>query len=284
MTLDAIKNEITARLREVRADSCEFNASENYNDLQKLITKAIGKTDLCETADDLEAIDGMLTTIEELYNACVAEESGEVSNEILFDFQFELDSDEESLEENQEPEEQEDEEEEIHSEKEEKKALKAQKKFDVLEETKKCFDEKNLVAKLKRPNILRLCIGLVSLFSGFFAGLISAKWWPLEWWAWAITGFGASYLILSLIYAIFIALKRPSAARMLAIIRLILAPVAAIASLVLGIVFEFDLTLLGAYIATIPFTLCGVSVYLVYRIRLFFTACRVRKNKKQSKK
>ncbi len=290
MTLDAIKNEIKARLREVRADSSEFNASENYHDLQKLITKTIGKVELCETAEELESIDGLLTTIEELYNACVSEESGEPSNESLFDFDFELDDEESETDEPSEKLEEKDLEEYKDSDdkyikREEKKAVKKQHKTELYISAKEAFDEKSPPSVMKKPNIARLCVGLVALISGVLVGLITAyQWWPFEWWAWSIIGVGVSYLLIALIYAIVIAVGHDSASREMSFTRLILAGVAMIVSLILGIVFEFELTLVGAYIATIPFTVCGVSVFVIYRIRLFFSACNLKKRDKLKRK
>ena len=286
MTLDAIKNEISARLREVRASSSEFNASENYHDLQKLITKTIGKVELCETAEELENLDGPLTTVEELYNACVAEETGEPSNESLFDFDFELDGEESESDEPPE----EDNAEELEEpdgkrvKREEKKAVKKQIKEDLFVSAKEAFDEKYPPSVMKKPNLARLCVGLVALISGIVSGFITAQWWPLEWWAWSIIGVGASYLIITVIYAIVIAVGKSTATRQMSFVRLILAAVAAVASLILGIVFKFELTLVGAYIATVPFTVFGFAAYLIYRVRLFFLACGIKKRKKKNKK
>ena len=290
MTIDAIKNEITARLRDVRADSSQFKLSENCQDLQKLITKAIGKVELCETAEELEAIDTLLTTIEELYNACVFEETGDPSNEIVFDFQFELDGDEydDTDDSEEDKDETESEENEIvderSAEREEKKAERKQKHAELYLGAKEAFDEKCPPSVMKKPNIARLCVGLIALISGSVAGLITAQWWPFEWWSWAIIGFGVSYIIITVIYAIVIAVGKASATRTMSSVRLILAPIAAVASLVLGLVFEFDLTLIGAYIATVPFTVCGVFSYFIFRIRLFFTACKLKKRNKEKKR
>ncbi len=291
MTLDAIKNEIKARLREVRADSSEFNVSQNYQDLQKLISKTIGKVELCENAEELEALDGPLTTIEELYNACVAEESGEPSNESLFDFDFELDDAEAEAD---EPLEEEEEEEDLdeheksdnkHTKREakntvEKDTVKKQGKAQLYTSAKKEFDKKYPPSVMKKPNLTRLCVGLIALVSGILSGLITAQWWPFEWWAWSIIGLGVSYLIITVIYAIVISVGKSAATRQMSFTRLILAGVAVIVSLVLGIVFEFELTLVGAYIATLPFTAFGIFTYLIYRIRLFFIACGIKKRNK----
>lgn len=286
LTLDAIKNEITARLREVRAESSDFNATENYRDLQKLITKAIGKVELCENADELESIDGILSAIEELYNACMAEETGEISDETLFEFAFELDD---SDEDNEEDLEDEDSEEEDGKQKKsvkakEKKIEKKQTKSDLYCAAKESFDEKYPTSVMKKPNIARLCVGLVALISGTLSGLITAQWWPFDWWAWSIIGVGVSYLILAAVYSIVIAVGNGSATRRMSFTRLILAVVAAIASLILGIVFEFELTLVGAYIATLPFTVFGLFTYLIYRTRLFFIACKTKKRNKVKNK
>lgn len=91
MTLEAIKREITERLREVREDSEEFSGSSAYPELQKLITKAISRVTLCETAADLEATDDLLAVIEECWNSCKTEITGQESEEGLFEFNFELD-------------------------------------------------------------------------------------------------------------------------------------------------------------------------------------------------
>lgn len=296
MTLDAIKNEITARLREVRADSSQFNLSENSQDLQKLITKAIGKVELCETAEDLESIDGILTTIEELYNACFSEESGDPSAESLFEFEFELDE-----EETEDGEDEEYEEDEVNTEdyvkpekssrsndnavrRSERKADKKLTKAELYESAKENFDEKCPPSVMKKPNLARLCVGLVALISGVISGLITAQWWPFEWWSWSIIGVGISYLLIALIYAIVIAVGHRSATRRMSFTRLILAGVAVIVSLVLGVIFEFDITIPGAYLATVPFTVCGAFSYVIYRIRIFFIACKLKKQKKNIKK
>lgn len=90
MTLDAIKREISVRLREVRADSSEFSECAAYGDLQRLITKVISKVALCESADSLEAINDALAAIEDCWNDCKAEALGKPCDDVLFEFSFEL--------------------------------------------------------------------------------------------------------------------------------------------------------------------------------------------------
>lgn len=91
MTLDAIKSEITSKLRELQNDSGAYSESTSYPDLNKLIVKAIGKIALCESAQELMELDELFAVIEDCYNLCVTEATGHDSNEEIFDFSFELD-------------------------------------------------------------------------------------------------------------------------------------------------------------------------------------------------
>lgn len=91
MTLEAIKREISLRLREIRDESDEFSDALAYHELQQLITKTISRVALCESAADLEAIDDLLAVIEDCWNSCKSETTGQESDEGLFEFNFELD-------------------------------------------------------------------------------------------------------------------------------------------------------------------------------------------------
>lgn len=92
MTFEQIKNEISARLREVRAEADDFRDAEMYPDLKKLIAKAISRVALCDTAADLDRLNDLLEAIEDTYNSCKTEVTGEDSDDSLFDFDFELES------------------------------------------------------------------------------------------------------------------------------------------------------------------------------------------------
>lgn len=97
MTLEAIKREISLRLREIRDESDEFSDALAYHELQQLITKTISRVALCESAADLEAIDDLLAVIEDCWNSCKSETTGQESDEGLFEFNFELDVTEEPV-------------------------------------------------------------------------------------------------------------------------------------------------------------------------------------------
>ncbi len=94
MTIDAIKSEIAKRLREVRSDSLEFADSEHFSDLRRLTADALGDVSAAMTVEELEEIDGLLVKIEKCWNLCKEETLGEGSDDVLFDFDFELDDDE----------------------------------------------------------------------------------------------------------------------------------------------------------------------------------------------
>ena len=121
MTLEQIKNEITASLQEVRESSRDFSGCESSADLQSLCQKAIGRVALCESAEDLESVSDLLLAIEELYNDCNSEILNQECDEELFSFDFELDedSDDQSEESEDGSGEDEDEDEEIEEESEE---------------------------------------------------------------------------------------------------------------------------------------------------------------------
>ncbi len=297
MTLEQIKNEITASLKDVRESSREFSSCESYDDLQSLFKKAIGRVALCESAEEIEAISDLLMAIEELYNDCNSEFLDQPSEIELFSFDFDLDD---------EPEEETDDEEKASKEEEEesddaeekksqkkpadKKKSESKKKEDSDErvsnqrdyaDAKSAFDKKYPVSKLRKPNITRLCVGCIALLSGIGFGLVDALWWPWEWYAWTMIGFGVSYLLLCAIYAIAISGKSKKAVRSMAVTRLVLAFVMIVASLILGLALPYDLTVGGAYIATIPFTVFGMLTYFIYRIRLSLSNKAGKKSKKK---
>jgi len=296
MTLEQIKNEITASLKEVRENSRDFSGCESYGDLQSLFKKAIGRIALCESGEDIEAVGDLLMAIEELYNDCNSEFLNQPSDIELFSFNFELDEnideqeDEEfsaDEEENDEEDEEEDEDDQFDEDDYEEpqrkeKRTKAKKNADTdltFSEKRAAFDQKHASNKLKIFNTMRLCIGVASLLSGIGIGLVDALWWPWEWYAWATVGLGLSYLILSAIYAIAIATKSKKAVRAMALTRLILAFVMIAVSIVLGLLLPYGLTVGGAFIATLPFTVFGFLTYFIYRIRLSFAAKASKKSK-----
>ena len=292
MTLEQIKNEITASLKEVRESSRDFSNCESYDDLQSLFKKAIGRIALSESAEDLEAVGDLLMAIEELYNDCNSELLGQPSNIELFSFDFELYSDaedtdyrdnsdtcdDESFEADESFEEYE--ENEINPKRKQKKEnsdliKKDGKKIKAnLFAAKAAFDQKYTSERLKKPNFMRICVGFVALLSGIFSGITFAIrdkiWWPWEWFVWAMIGFGVSYLILGTVYSIVISKKSKKAVRSMAVARFVLSPIMIAASLILGLSFPDELTVGGAYLATLPFTVFGILTYIIYRIRLEF--------------
>jgi len=300
MTLEQIKNEITAKLKEVRESSRDFSGCESFDDLQSLFKKAIGRVALCESAEDIEAVGDLLMAIEELYNDCNSEFLNQQSEIELFSFDFELDEESEYPDEESETEEEteaeEYESEEAYNESDEydgdyeQPQIKGEKKTSSnkpprprldLTAVKSDFDQKNPAHKLRKPNIVRLCVGCVAVLSGVGFGLVDALWWPWEWYAWSIIGFGVSYLLLAAIYATAISRNSKKAVRSMAITRLALALVMLVLSLVLGLLLPYDLTVGGAYIATLPFTVFGIATYYIYRFRLFLA---LKKSKKVKKK
>ena len=133
---------------------------------------------------------------------------------------------------------------------------------------KPLYDDLHAVKKLSKANFVRLIFGIITAVGGSAYGLFEARWWPWERIAYAITGIGVFYLILSLIYAVVIVKSTSKGAtRHLCVMRLILAIIFAFVSLPAGIIFD-DLGIGVFYLATVPFTLCGVAVYLVYRFKL----------------
>ena len=274
MTLEQIKNEITASLKEVREASRDFSSCESYNDLQSLFKKAIGRVALSESSEDLESVGDLLMAIEELYNDCSSEISGEIANTELFSFDFELDADEceeEISDESINDEENDTVPERLPIDKTAKKQEKKQKAKDraiSYSEKKAAFDQKYSAHRLRAPNTLRLCIGCILLLSGIGFGLVDALWWPWCHQAWIAIGFGCSYLILSAIYSIAISQSSKKAVRSMAVLRMVLAFIMLALSLPLGLWLDEDLTLVGAYIATLPFTLFGFLTYMIYRMRL----------------
>lgn len=363
MTFEQIKSEISARLREVRSEAEELSGAEMYPDLQRLIARAISRVALCDTAADLDRLNDLLEAIEDTYNSCRTEVSGEESNEALFDFDFELESgydndgssDEEAdeepesaddnafSEEEAESEDTDDTEETppARSEKQEreisaciaeieefykahyskggiaeKNRLKAirtraldrvetagspveltdavieyRKNFDRYkkslaaydrrEDAKPSFDSKhNLNTKL---NFARLFAGILVAVAGAVAGAVSREWFgfPL-----AAMIFGGAYLILSGVYAIIIKNSLDTAAyRNTAFARLIIALIAVIGSVVLGIVlpgsegFGFGY----AFLSTLPLTLGGIGVYIICRLQLSIFVAKSRKVKKKKR-
>lgn len=95
MTFDTIKSEISKRLREVRSDSLEFSESEHFSDLRRLTADALGEISAATTVEEIEEMNGLLVKIENCWNLCKEETLGESSEDVLFDFDFELDDDEE---------------------------------------------------------------------------------------------------------------------------------------------------------------------------------------------
>lgn len=280
MTLEEIKSEMSERLREVRADANDFSNTKSYDDLSRLIIKAISRVALCESSSDLEATDDLLSAIEDCWNDCKSELNGEPSNDSLFDFNFELD-----FEEKQEVQEEisdENEDEKSDGSKDDPKKRSTDKR-DRFREAKISFYEKYPLNAQKKLNVFRFMLGGTLLFSGIGYGVVDAiandryifAWHRLTWIA---VGLGASLLILSLLYAVsFIA--KGSAARQFYGSRLILAFVTAAAAIALGLSYE-GIGLDGACLITLPFTLGGASSYVYYRVKLSFIAKKVKKRKK----
>ncbi len=102
MTIDAIKSELTKRLREVRSDSLEFSESEHFSDLRRLTADALGEISAATTVEEIEEIDGLLVKIENCWNLCKEEALGESSEDVLFDFDFELDEEDDEQDEEEE--------------------------------------------------------------------------------------------------------------------------------------------------------------------------------------
>ena len=153
----------------------------------------------------------------------------------------------------------------------------------LYKEAKKVFDSTYHATAMKKPNIARVCVGCMATLSGIGFGLINARWWPWIWQAWAVIGVGVSYLLISAIYAIAISSGSDKAVRRMNVTRATLAVIMAVASLVLGLVLKTELTLLGAYIATVPFTALGAIMYLIYRLQLLAIAYKIKKGKTKKK-
>ncbi len=353
MTIAAIKQEISKRLREVRSDSLEFSDSEHFADLRTLTADALGDVAMCTTAEELEAINGLLERIEACWNLCKAETLGEESDDVLFEFDFELDDgasddgedeDDEASEDEDEDEDEEDEPYEdapkrrydissdikalenwydklegqgtpIHGSQlkmyfkrsvaelesvEDRPALavarnryhkrfkrldKRIKRYNGMCDAKPFFDSTHKAEGLKKPNSVRVIVGCIALLTALGYGIITAiseerfvfLWYD---WVYGLAGAGVSYLLLSLVYAICAKSGGSSVVRRLSVTRLVLVPIAAAGSLVLGLTVP-QVGLHGAYIATLPFTLGGLGIYTVYRIKL---AKAFRKKRRESKR
>lgn len=91
MTLENIKSEIITRLREIDRDADDYSTSPTYPDLKKLIARAISAITLCESAEDIEATNDLFTDIENQYNLCKTDVLGHECQDSLFEFDFELD-------------------------------------------------------------------------------------------------------------------------------------------------------------------------------------------------
>lgn len=361
MTFEQIKNEISARLREVRTEADDFRDAEMYPDLKKLIAKAISRVALCDTAAELDSLNDLLEAIEDTYNSCKTEITGEDTDDSLFDFDFELEPEDDGkaqtaeTDESEEPEEESGAEADSVTEEEEapeapeeapqyfenrdrevaaciaeieefykahyskggipeKNRLKAIRtraldrvesantpfeltdavieyrknfgkyeksldKYDRRESAKPSFDRGHELNK--NLNFARLFGGILALVAGIVAGLVSREWigFPL-----AAVIFGGSYLVLCGVYAIVISKSLDSAAyRNMAFARLILAAVAIVGSLGLGIALPTSegFGLGYSFGATLPLTLGGLAVYVVCRLQL---SIFVAKNKKVKKK
>ncbi len=356
MTIAAIKEEISKRLREVRSDSLEFSDSEHFPDLRGLTADALGDVAMCTTAEELESINGLLERIEACWNLCKSDITGEESSDVLFEFDFVLDDSysegDEGGEEDEDIDEDEDDDDRdegdeppedapkrrydisgdikslenwydklegqgapIHDSQlklyfrrsvadleavEDRPALavarnRYHKRFTRLDkrirryngmcDAKPFFDSTHKAESLKKPNTVRVIVGCIALLTALGYGIITAiseerfvfLWYD---WVYGLAGAGISYLLLSLVYAVCAKVNGASAVRRLSVTRLILIPFAAIGSLVLGLTVP-QVGLHGAYIATLPFTLGGLGIYIVYRIKL---SKAFRKKRKESKK
>jgi len=166
MTLEQIKNEITAKLKEVRESSRDFSGCESFDDLQSLFKKAIGRVALCESAEDIEAVGDLLMAIEELYNDCNSEFLNQQSEIELFSFDFELDEESEYPDEESETEEEteaeEYESEEAYNESDEydgdyeQPQIKGEKKTLQLDVTPKTATNKDFIWKSQDSSILHV--------------------------------------------------------------------------------------------------------------------------------
>lgn len=159
-----------------------------------------------------------------------------------------------------------------------KKYEKSLEAYDRLESAKPSFDKAHELNKYW--NFARLFGGILAAVAGVAAGISSPESWlgfPL-----AAIIFGVTYLILSGIYAIVISKSLDSAAyRNMAFARLIVAVIAAVGSLVLGLALP-DLGLGYAFSSTLPLTLGGIGVYTVCRLQLaIFASKSKRSNKKK---
>ncbi len=369
MTIAAIKEEISKRLREVRSDSLEFADSEHFPDLRRLTADALGDVAMCTTAEELESINGLLERIEDCWNRCKSDTFGEEFSDTLFEFDFVLDEapesdDTESDDSENEADEDDDEDcvdAEVDDEDEDEddqsyddipknrfdisKDIKALENwYDKLEgqgtkihgsqlqmnfkravaelegaedrpalatarnnyhrrfhkldkrirryndicDAKPVFDSKNKAESLKKPNTVRFAVGCIALLTGLGYGIITAiseSRFIFFWhnWVYGIAGVGLSYLLLSLIYAVGAASHSISVVRRISVARLFLVFFAALISLVVGLIVP-QVGLLGAYIATLPFTLGGIGVYTAYRIKLASAVRKARKEKKKRSK
>ena len=158
-----------------------------------------------------------------------------------------------------------------------KKYEKSLEAYDRRESAKPSFDKAHELNKYW--NFARLFGGILAAVAGVAAGISSPESWlgfPL-----AAIIFGVTYLILSGIYAIVISKSLDSAAyRNMAFARLIVAVIAAVGSLVLGLALH-DLGLGYAFLASLPLTIGGIGVYTVCRLQLLIFAS---KNKRYNKK
>ena len=91
MKLEEIKSVITQRLKEIKKMSLEYSEASDYDNLQGIIKKTIVAVAEAEHASDIESLAVYLEAIEDSYNGCRAEITGEASEEQLFCFDFELD-------------------------------------------------------------------------------------------------------------------------------------------------------------------------------------------------
>ena len=96
MNIEQIKSEIAGKLRRVQEDSKELANTQNYDELQKIITKSVVAVADCKTATDIENFEAYLESIEFYYNSCLEEKFEDHSYKELFDFNFELEEEEEN--------------------------------------------------------------------------------------------------------------------------------------------------------------------------------------------
>ncbi len=383
MTLSAIKDEITKRLREVRSDSLEFSESEFFSDLRSLTADALGEVSMCTNAEELEALGNLLEKIENCWNLCKADTLGDESRDVLFEFDFELDpppseddngedddsedpEDEDSESDECDEDDDDDEDEDdgddydeddeasqddepdeplnepkrrfdisidmknieewydrlegkgsrLHDSKIKmlfnrsvselegasdraalatarsnyhkrfKKLDKSIKRYNDMCDAKPYFDSTHRAESLKKPNTARVVVGCVALLTAIGYGVITAvsdnqPILALPVWVFGLFGFGLSYLLLGLLYAVVGKASRSiSVVRRLSVARLFLAALAVIGALILGMTVP-QVAPLGAFIATLPFTLGGLGVYALYRMKL---ASSLRQRRRDAKR